>query len=70
MEIEKLLEDDDKVLLKIKCKNKNYIKVITKENTIKYYEVFENSIKQVEDENLLEHFKNMYETQESDIIYK
>ncbi len=70
MEIEKLLQKGEKIMLKIKHNGKYYIKVIIKDNSIKYYEVLENSIKQVEDNHLLEHFKNMYETQESDIIYK
>jgi len=70
MEIEKLLQKGEKIMLKIKHNGKDYIKVITKDNIVKYYEVLEDSIKQVEDNHLYEHFKNMYETQESDIIYK
>ena len=70
MEIEKLLQKGEKIMLKIKHNGKDYIKVITKDNIVKYYEVLEDSIKQVEDNHLYEHFKYMYETQENDIIYK
>ena len=68
MEIEKLLQENERIMLKIKHKQKDYIKVITNNSEYKYYEVLGNTLKLVEDKKLLEYFKNMYE-QKSDVIY-
>lgn len=53
-------------------KNKQYIKTLKiQKNKLKfiYYEINENNIKEVEDIELLNYFKIMYEVQPSDIIY-
>lgn len=68
-EIEKMLEKNSKVMLKIRNNGKNYVKVMGEKAEYKYYEVLEDTIKLIEDKNLLEYFKNIYEIKESDIIY-
>ncbi len=70
MEIDKMLPKGEKIMLKIKYKKQEYIKVITNKSENRYYEISDGGIKLVEDPNLLEHFKNMYEIKESDIIYQ
>lgn len=70
MEIENLLPKGEKIMLKIKYKGRDYIKVSTSSSEYKYYEVFDNKLKLVEDKNLLEYFKNMYELQKNNVIYQ
>lgn len=56
----------------IEHNNKQYIKTIKMQKhkpKFIYYEIDENNIKEVEDIQLLDYFKTMYEVQPSDIIY-
>ena len=56
----------------IEYNNKQYIKTTKKQKhnpKFIYYEINENNIKEVEDIQLLNYFKTMYEIQPSDTIY-
>lgn len=56
----------------IEYNNNQYVKTIKiqkKQPKIIYYEIKKNEIKEVEDIQLLEYFKAIYEIQPSDIIY-
>ncbi len=70
---EKLKKESNAILLlEIEYNNKKYIKVMLNDGSefeYRYYEVLDEAIKPVEDNNILEYLKQVYEIQENNIIY-
>lgn len=54
----------------ITCNGKQYINALSIEHNISsYYEICNNTIEQIQDENIVQYIKNTYETKDKNIIY-